>query len=230
MGVASLTCGMPPASKHEVVTETERVVRDLLGDEPTGHDWWHADRVRRTAVWIAEAEGADPLVVELAALLHDVDDYKFSGSEDAGAAFAYSHLISRGAGEPVAERVADIIRHMSFKGANVAPRPLSLEGQCVQDADRLDAMGAMGIARTFAYGGFVGRPIHDPGITPVMHVSADGYMKTKGTSVNHFREKLLLLASRMNTVRGKALAEERHAFMEQFLQQFHLEWSAAPQA
>jgi uncharacterized protein len=221
---------MPPASKHEVVAETERVVRDLLGDEPTGHNWWHADRVRRTAVGIVEAEGADPFVVGLAALLHDVDDYKFSGSEEAGPAFAYSHLISLGVAEPVAEHVADIIRRMSCKGANVAPQPLSLEGECVQDADRLDAMGAMGIARTFAYGGFAGRPIHDPGIAPVMHASANGYMKAKGTSVNHFREKLLLLASRMNTVRGKTLADERHVFMERFLDQFQAEWSAAPQA
>ncbi|MFI7677615.1 HD domain-containing protein [Actinophytocola sp. NPDC049390] len=221
---------MPPETMRDVVTETERVVRDRLGDEPTGHDWWHADRVRRTALHIAEEEGADPVVVELAALLHDVEDYKFSGSEEAGPAFAHAHLTSLAVEEHVVTHVADIIRHMSFKGANVALPPLSLEGKCVQDADRLDAMGAMGIARTFAYGGFVGRPIHDPETAPFMHDSAADYMNTKGTSLNHFDEKLLLLASRMNTVPGKRLAEERHVFMERFLQQFRAEWSAAPQA
>lgn len=216
---------MPPVSTRFVVAETERVVRDTLGGEPTGHDWWHADRVRRTAVCIAEAEGANRFVVELAALLHDVEDYKFSGSEEAGSAFAHAHLVSLGVDERDAEHVADIIRHMSFKGADVPPRRLSLEGECVQDADRLDAMGAMGIARTFAYGGFVRRPIHDPGIAPVMHTSADSYMSSKGTTINHFGEKLLLLASRMNTVLGKKLAEDRHEYMEEFLSRFHAEWS-----
>lgn len=133
-----------------VLAETERFVRVRLGEEPTGHDWWHADRVRATAVRIAEMEGADVFVVELAALLHDVDDYKFSGGEEAGPRFAREYLLSVGVGEGVAGHVAGIIRGMSFKGAKVELAELSLEGKCVQDADRLDAMGAIGIARTFA--------------------------------------------------------------------------------
>src|SRR4029079_19156568 len=123
-----------------------------------------ADRVRNSAVRIAEMENADVLVVELAALLHDVDDYKFSGDEEAGPRFAHFFLRSVGAAEEIADHVSGIIRVMSFKGAEVALPELSLEGKCVQDADRLDAMGAIGIARTFAYGGFVRRPIHDPGV------------------------------------------------------------------
>jgi len=212
------------SSLEVVLVETERLVRLKLGEEPTGHDWWHADRVRTTAVRIAEMEGADVFVVELAALLHDVDDYKFSGDGEAGPRFAREYLLSIGVGEDVAEHVAEIIRGMSFKGAKVELSELSLEGKCVQDADRLDAMGAIGIARTFAYGGFVRRPIHDPDILPVMHSSADAYVDSKGTTINHFHEKLLLLGDRMNTEFGRKLAEGRHQYMVEFLERFHVEW------
>jgi uncharacterized protein len=209
------------------VAETERLVRGRLCDEVTGHDWWHADRVRATAVRIATAEGADSFVVELAALLHDVDDYKFSGDEEAGPRFAYSCLTAVGVSLDIADHVAEIIRGMSFKGAKVELPELSLEGKCVQDADRLDAMGAIGIARTFAYGGFVRRPIHDPDIPPVMHASVDAYVNSKGTTVNHFHEKLLLLRERMNTDFGRKLADERHQFMVDFLERFHAEWGGS---
>lgn len=207
-----------------VVAQTEKLVRAKLGEEPTGHDWWHAERVRKTAVRIAAEEKADVFVVELAALLHDVDDYKFSGDENAGPNFAREYLLSVEAGVEVAEHVSEIIRHMSFKGANVEQVALSLEGQCIQDADRLDAIGAIGIARTFAYGGFVQRPIHDPGTPPVMHTSADSYINSKGTTINHFHEKLLLLRERMNTDSGRKLAEERHRYMTGFLERFDAEW------
>jgi len=170
-------------------------------------------------------EGVDPFVVELAALLHDVDDYKFSGDEEAGPRFAHSCLTSTGVSLDVADHVAEIIRWMSFKGANVELPVLSAEGKCVQDADRLDAMGAIGIARTFAYGGFVNRPIHDPDVSPVMHASADAYINSKGTTINHFHEKLLLLRERMNTDFGRKLAEERHRYMVDFLERFRAEWS-----
>ena len=212
------------SSVDVIVAETERLVRDRLGDESTGHDWWHADRVRVTAVRIAAVEGADPLVVELAALLHDVDDYKFSGDEEAGSRFARSYLLSAGVSVNTADQVADIIRWMSFKGAKVELPELSLEGKCVQDADRLDAMGAIGIARTFAYGGFVRRPIHDPDVPAVMHASADAYINSKGTTINHFHEKLLLLREWMNTDFGRKLADERHRYMVDFLERFHTEW------
>jgi uncharacterized protein len=218
---------MSQVSARDVVARTEQVVREKLGDESTGHDWWHADRVRTTAVRIATADDADVFIVELAALLHDVDDYKFSGDAEAGPTFARNHLLSVGADAAVADEVADIIRQMSFKGANVQQPELSLEGQCVQDADWLDALGAIGIARTFAYGGFVRRPMHDPDVLPVLHTSVDAYVSSRGTTVNHFHEKLFLLRTRMNTDFGKQLAEERHRFMEGFLQHFHAEWQGA---
>jgi uncharacterized protein len=215
---------MSSVDTRAIVTKTERLVRDRLGEESTGHDWWHADRVRTTALRIAGEEGADGFVVELAALLHDVDDYKFSGDEEAGPSFACGYLLSTGVSAEIAEHVAEIIRWMSFKGANVEWRELSIEGKCVQDADRLDAMGAIGIARTFAYGGFVHRPIHDPEVPTVLHTSADAYINSKGTTINHFHEKLLLLRERMNTAFGRKLAEERHQYMVEFLQRFAAEW------
>lgn len=216
---------LPTELKRDVVQRTEALVRDKLGNESTGHDWWHAQRVRKIAVRIAEHEGADTFVVEIAALLHDVDDYKFSGSEEAGPQFAASWLKSLDVDAETADHIAQIIRRMSFKGAMVVEQPLSLEGQCLQDADRLDALGAIGIARAFAYGGYVKRPIHDPAEPPVLHVSAESYMTSRGTTINHFHEKLLLLTERMNTEHGRALAESRHKFMQRFLDKFDEEWA-----
>src|SRR5882724_7204828 len=137
------------------VKATEEMVRAKLRVEPTGHDWWHAERVRRNALRIAEQEGANLLIVELAALLHDIADYKFTGSDETGPQLAAEWLLSIGVDSGVAAAVAEIIRWMSFRGAKVDTPRLSLEGQCVQDADRLDAIGAIGVARTFAYGGYV---------------------------------------------------------------------------
>lgn len=214
-----------PKVPTELIRKTEEVVRSKLHNESTGHDWWHADRVRSTAVRIAREESADAFVVELAALLHDVEDFKFSGSEDTGPRFAGDFLLSIGVAEQDANHVAEIIRNISFKGARVEPAPLSLEGRCIQDADRLDAIGAIGIARTFAYGGYKKRPIHDPDVAPVAHDSVRSYLDTKGTTINHFHEKLLLLRERMNTEFGRKLAEERHRFMEEFLAEFESEWS-----
>lgn len=213
-----------PEAPEELIRKTEQVVRSKLHNESTGHDWWHADRVRSTAVRIAQEESADALVVELAALLHDVEDFKFSGSEEKGPRFAGDFLRSIGVAKQDADHVADIIRNISFKGARVAPAPLSLEGHCIQDADRLDAIGAIGIARTFAYGGYKQRPIHDPDVKPVAHDSVRSYLDTKGTTINHFHEKLLLLRDRMNTEFGRKLAEERHRFMTDFLDEFDSEW------
>ncbi|HEY0638248.1 MAG TPA: HD domain-containing protein [Pseudonocardiaceae bacterium] len=212
---------------QEVIRAAEELVRDELGDEPTGHDWWHADRVRTLAVRFARQEGADVRVVELAALLHDLDDYKFSGSDDAGPRRAYEWLRGQGIPSGTAQAVAAIIANMSFKGAGVLPAPLSIEGKCVQDADRLDAIGAIGIARTFAYGGFVNRPIHDPSATPELHDSVERYRTVRGTTVNHFHEKLLLLKTRMNTESARQLAERRHEVLVAFLRQFHAEWEGS---
>lgn len=207
------------------ITETEAFVRERLGEESTGHDWYHVDRVRRTALMIGAAEGADLPVVELAALLHDIADWKFHGGDhDAGPRVAADWLASLGVPAETIDAIGTIIGEVSFKGAGVATRPTTLEGKVVQDADRLDALGAIGIARTFAYGGHKGQPLHDPLLAPVKHDSFEAYKTNKGTSINHFHEKLLLLKDRMNTDAARRLAASRHQFMEHFLAQFQREW------
>jgi uncharacterized protein len=212
------------SARRIVVARTEEFVRGKLGDEPTGHDWWHADRVRRTALYIAGNECADAYVVELAALLHDVDDYKFTGDREAGPRAAMEWLGTQEVEQRIALEVAEIVRRMSFRGANVDELPQTVEGRCVQDGDRLDAMGAIGIARTFAYGGFVHRPIHDPSVPDIMHSSAAAYQRHRGTTINHFHEKLFLLKERMQTGTGRKLAGERHQLMADFIEAFQGEW------
>jgi uncharacterized protein len=238
MNLLCTMTAMSPASRFDIdcvednncqlsaqIAATEELVRRKLRAEPTGHDWWHAERVRRTALQIAEQEDADPLIVEFAALLHDIADYKFTGSDETGPRLAAEWLESIGIDGAVAAAVADIIRWMSYRGAQVDTPTLTTEGQCVQDADRLDAIGAIGIARTFAYGGYVRRPIHDPELPPVLHTTAEGYRNSVGTTINHFHEKLLLLRSRMNTNTGRALAAKRHGYLVDFLAQFEAEWT-----
>lgn len=213
--------------RDDVVARTEDYVRDLLGSEPTGHDWWHAERVRSLAKHIAAQEGADVFVVELAALLHDVADAKFTGSDETGPRAAREWLAALPVEPRMVESVADIIGRLSYKGALVPDEPLSAEGKCVQDADRLDAMGAIGIARTFAYGGYVRRPLHDPGVPVEQHATPDAYRSNVGTTINHFHEKLLLLRDRLHTESARRIAERRHDFMVRFLDQFHAEWEVA---
>ncbi|MEE6307437.1 HD domain-containing protein [Plantactinospora veratri] len=215
---------MIPGSHSEVARLTSEFVRSRLGGEPTGHDWWHALRVRKLACHIAQAEGADAEVVELAALLHDIADAKFTGSDDDGPRVAAEWLRSVNVDEAVVGAVSDIVAHISFKGALLPDEPLSPEGACVRDADRLDAMGAVGIARTFAYGGYVRRPIHDPEQPPVLHDSVESYRRTLGTTTNHFHEKLLLLRDRLITPTGRALGRRRHQVMLDFLCEFEMEW------
>lgn len=209
------------------MARTEVYVRDHLGSEPTGHDWWHAERVRSLAKHIAAEEGADVLVVELAALLHDVADAKFTGSEESGPRAAREWLSALSVGTDTVESVATIVERMSYQGALAPEKPLSVEGRCVQDADRLDAMGAIGIARTFAYGGFVRRPLYDPEIPVEMHATAHAYRSNVGTTINHFHEKLLLIKDRLHTDSARRIAEQRHDFMVRFLDQFHDEWRVA---
>ena len=199
-------------------------VRDHLAGDSSGHDWWHIDRVRNTALAIAREEGANRFVVELAALLHDVDDWKLGGDHAVGPKVARAWMESRQVAADVVEHVCRIIDELSFKGAGVATPMSSLEGACVQDADRLDALGAVGIGRTFAYGGHKGQAMHDPDLPPTSHDSFESYKANVGTTINHFYEKLLLLADRMNTAAAKKLAAGRHAYMEQFLAQFLAEW------
>ena len=198
------------------------VVFKALAADSTGHDAWHIRRVRGLADRIAKTEPkADPAVVSLGALLHDLGDWKFGGREDAAARL----LRKLGAPEDVARRVDAVCREVSFKGAGVKDAPSSLEARIVQDADRLDAIGAIGVGRAFAYGGAKGRAMHDPAWKPTPHGSFAAYKKSKGPTINHFYEKLLLLKKRLHTREAKRLARARHAFMADFLRRFHAEWA-----
>ena len=209
----------------DLIDRTADHVRGVLAGEGTGHDWWHVYRVWKMAQRIGRAERADLLVVELAALLHDIADWKLhDGDSSVGPKAAKAWLDSLEVDAGVTEQVCRIIANMSFKGAGVEQSALSLEGKIVQDADRLDAIGAIGIARTFAYGGAKGRAIYDPAVKPVEHHTAEAYLKTDGHTINHFYEKLLLLKDRMNTATGRQIADERHRFMEEYLQRFFEEW------
>lgn len=209
----------------DLILRTADHLKATLSGEGSGHDWWHTYRVWKTARRIGQAEGADLLIVELAALLHDIADWKAHGGDSTvGPQAARNWLVSLGVHEAVVEHVCQIVADISFKGAGVAQPALSLEGRVVQDADRLDAIGAIGIARAFAYGGAKGRLIHEPEKKPEEHATAEAYIKSAGTTVNHFYEKLLLLKDRMNTATGRAIAEKRHQFMEDYLRRFYEEW------
>lgn len=193
--------------------------------ESSGHDWHHIHRVWKLAQQIGAREGANQAVVELAALVHDIADWKFhEGDDSVGPREAERLLVQEGARREIIDQVVEIVSTISYKGAGVKTEMRTLEGQCVQDADRLDAMGAIGIARCFAYGGHAGRSMYDPDESPVLHATAEAYKAAKGTSLNHFYEKLFLLKDRMNTATGRSMAEQRHQFMEDFVAQFLAEW------
>ncbi len=206
----------------DLIDSTAAYVRTTLSGDGTGHDWWHVYRVWRTAQRIGQAEKADLLVVELAALLYEIADWKLHGGDSTvGPRIAREWLDSLDA--RISDHVCQIIANISFKGAKVEQPTLSLEGQVVQDADRLDAMGAIGIARAFAYGGAKGQAIYDPAVSHTAHRTPEAYLQS-GTTINHFYEKLLLLRDRMNTATGRAVAEETHQFMEDYLRRFFEEW------
>ena len=209
----------------EVVQKTEAFVKDRLEGDGTGHDWWHIHRVRNTALSIAQEEHADSYIVELAALLHDIADHKFhDGDETVGPMVARDWLNSLNVDDKTIDHVCEIIADLSFKGANV-PTPMpTLEGKIVQDADRLDAMGAIGIARAFAYGGNKNRELHNPMVKPTLHNSFEEYKKDTGPTINHFYEKLFLLKDLMNTESGKKKAEDRHKYMQEYVKRFLNEW------
>jgi uncharacterized protein len=212
-------------NERDIIQKTTDHVRGLLSGEGSGHDWFHIERVRNVALTIAREESADLLIVELAALLHDVADWKFAGGDhEAGPRAAREWLASLEVPQKMIEHVTAIIAGLSFKGAGVETPMSTIEGQCVQDADRLDAIGAIGIARAFAYGGHKGRALYDPEVPPQPHASFEAYKKNAGPTINHFYEKLLLLKERMNTATGKRLAAERHVVLEEFLAEFLAEW------
>ena len=201
-------------------------IRRRFVGESSGHDWYHIQRVWKLTQQIAAREGANLEIAELGALVHDIADWKFcAGDETVGPREARRLLSDEGVPSDVIEAVADIVATISFKGAGVTTAMKTLEGQCVQDADRLDAMGAIGIARCFAYGGHAGRAMYDPDVHPTMHATAEAYKSAKGTSLNHFHEKLFLLKDRMNTAGGRAMAEERHRYMKEFVDRFLHEWN-----
>jgi len=211
-------------NKPEIINKTVQFVRTTLQNAEGGHDWWHIHRVHTNAKLIAASENCDLLTVELAALLHDIADSKFhNGDEEIGPATAGDFLRSLNVDEHVINHVQQIIRHISFKSGFDKLSFQSPELSIVQDADRLDAIGAIGIARAFNYCGFKGREIYNPEIKPNHSMSKEEYKNTTAPSINHFYEKLLLLKDKMNTVTGKKLAEQRHAFMETYLQQFFME-------
>jgi len=208
----------------QFIDSTATYVRRTLAEAEGGHDWWHIHRVWHNARLIAQTEQADQLIVELAALLHDIADSKFhNGDEEIGPQTAMAWLRSIGLDEAVVEHVGNIIRYMSFKASFKDSGFYSVEMGIVQDADRLDAIGAIGIARAFTYGGFKNREIYNPEIPPNLNMTKDEYKNSASPSINHFYEKLLLLKERMNTVTGKRLAQERHAFMVSYLDQFYKE-------
>ena len=214
-------------NNQEWIKLTASEMERRLTGEGSGHDWWHIARVWNMAKRLHETEGGDLLVVELASLLHDIADWKFVGGDDfAGGRESRKWLISIDVPEAIIDHVADIIDHVSYKGSNV-PTPMStIEGKIVQDADRLDAMGAIGIARCFAYGGSKNRLLHDPNTDYSLHKTAEEYKSGDNSSLHHFYDKLLLLKDRLNTKSAKTIAEGRHKYLEAYLEQFLAEWEA----
>lgn len=207
-----------------MIEKTEEFVKEKLKDESSGHDWYHIYRVKKLAENIAEQEGADHFICVMAALLHDIADEKIAGSEEKGLEEVKSWLKSILVENHYIEQIISIISTMSFKGGTNQSAMLTLEGQVVQDADRLDAIGAIGIGRTFAYSGAKGQLMYDPEIPVREKMTKEQYRNEKSTAVNHFYEKLLKLKDKMNTTYAKKLADERHAFLESFLEQFFGEW------
>ena len=214
-------------NREEVIIQAQNYVRHLLEGEGSGHDWWHIHRVYSVAVSIAEQyPEADVFVVKLAALLHDIGDHKFhDGDHTIGPKMVEQWLVDQTVDASVIQHVVNIVKEISYKGAEVETPMSTIEGEIVQDADRLDAIGAIGIARTFAYGGNKNREMYNPEILPLLHSDFESYKKNTGPTINHFYEKLLLLKDRMNTQVGKKMAEQRHLYMEQFLEQFFAEWN-----
>lgn len=208
-----------------LLKQTIEFVKNEFIDAEGGHDWWHTYRVWKMAIGIAKEENANQVIVQLAALLHDIADSKFhNGDEEIGPKTASDFLTESEADINVIHHVIKIIRHLSFKKSFDNIKYSSLELDVVRDADRLDAIGAIGIARTFNYGGFKGSEIYNPNIKPVQYGSKKEYKSGNPTTINHFYEKLLKLKTMMNTNTGKKLAKERHLYMEQYLDQFFSEW------
>lgn len=209
----------------QIINNTILFVKNQLTHAEGGHDWFHIERVYKNALLIAEEEECDVTVVKLGALLHDIADSKFhGGDETVGPKTARTFLESQNVSEDIILHVISIIENISFKGGNFEKKFNSKELEIVQDADRLDALGAIGIARTFNYGGFKNRPLYNPNIQPNLNMSKEEYKNSESPTLNHFYEKLLLLKDKMNTETGIKIAQKRHDFMVTFLSQFYAEW------
>lgn len=213
-------------SEDQIIQNTIAFVKDELQNAEGGHDWFHIERVFKNALLISKNEEVDLTVVSLGALLHDIADYKFhDGDETVGPSKARKFLQSQNLSEEKIQHVVNIIENISFKGGNIDQTFYSKELDVIQDADRLDAIGAIGIARTFNYGGFKNRKMYDPDIKTDLKMTPEEYKISNAPTINHFYEKLLLLKDLMNTETGQKIAEDRHLFMEQFLEQFYAEWN-----
>ncbi|MEQ3662691.1 MAG: HD domain-containing protein [Flavobacterium sp.] len=210
---------------HTIIDKTILFVKEQLKNAEGGHDWFHIERVYKNSLLISSNEICDLEVVQLGALLHDIADSKFhNGDETVGPKIARTFLEKENVAEETIIHVIAIIENISFKGGNFENKFTSKELEIVQDADRLDALGAIGIARTFNYGGFKNRAIYNPNIAPKFNMSKEEYKNSDAPTINHFYEKLLLLKDKMNTRSGKKIAEQRHLYMENFLSQFYAEW------
>src|SRR5690554_542371 len=207
------------------IQSLEQELEKRFSREATGHDWFHIQRVRHCALEIQEKEGGNRVIIELAALLHDISDHKFNGGDfDKGAAVSREMLDQFEIDERTKNAVTEIVKNVSFKGSGESDKMKTLEGKIVQDADRLDAIGAIGIARTFAYGGAIGQSIYNPSIPPKENQNKEDYVKERSHTINHFYEKLLLLKDRMHTETARKMAEKRTKFMREFLKEFYEEW------
>jgi uncharacterized protein len=207
------------------IEQIRNIVKEKFLNHEGSHDWFHIERVYNLAIYLQEKEGGNKLIIELAALLHDISDHKYNGGNwQAGASVATELMLQVGISNEIAEKVAQVIAQVSFKGAHVNDEVETIEAKIVQDADRLDAIGAIGIARAFSYGGSKNRPLYDPEILPKLHSSKEEYAKSVSHTVNHFYEKLFLIKDLMKTLSGKELAEKRHQLMENFIAEFYEEW------
>ena len=213
-------------TNNQLIEATKRFVKETLEHAEGGHDWFHTERVYKNAMLICKNEPVDILVVQLSALLHDIADSKFhDGDETIGPKMTREFLFKNNIDSSVIEHVVNIVQHISFKNSlDGASSFTSKELEVVQDADRLDAIGAIGIARCFNYGGFKNRPLYDPSVQPNLNMTKSEYKVSTSPTINHFHEKLLILKDKMNTKTGKQIAEKRHQFMELYLKQFYAEW------
>lgn len=211
--------------KELIINKTKEFVKEKLYGEGSGHDWYHIERVYNLSKYLAKKENADFFIVEMTALLHDIDDWKFSSNNTTDTTTTENFLKISGVTEEDLIKIIKIIKTMSFKGGVVDSSQDTIEGKVVQDADRLDAIGAIGIARTFAYGGSKNRVIYDPNIKPINFNSLDEVKSSDNHTINHFYEKLLKLKDRMNTKSAKEIAIARHKYMEEFLNEFYYEWN-----